>query len=116
MKKQESATDALKRVKLLPLEDKMKIHEAVYIHKGLHNKLPRSICQQYEELKPQTQYRSSKQDLLKIPIHKTEKFKSSNIYRTVQTWNSIPFSIKQIENSSTFKINYQKYLQKTFAP
>ena len=40
MKKLESSTYALKKANLLPLEDKRKVHEAVYIHKGLHGKLP----------------------------------------------------------------------------
>ena len=44
MKKNQSAAAALKSAKLLPLVEKRKIHEAVFIHKGLQHKLPLSIC------------------------------------------------------------------------
>ena len=114
MKKYESATTALKKANLLPLETKRKIHEAVYIQKGLSNKLPKSVCEKYQQLQPQTSFRSSNQKVLTIPKHKTEKFKHSPLYRTVNIWNSIPLQIKEIENSATFKRNLQKYLQKDF--
>ena len=115
MKKYDSATEALKKAKLLPLDVKQKIHEAVYIHKGLGQILPSPICDQYSQLKPQaTTGRSAEQQLLNIPYHKTEKFKQSPLYRSIKIWNSIPPNIKQIENTSTFKKNLQQHFQKTF--
>ena len=114
MRRRESATEAMKAANLLPIRDKMKIHQAVYIHKALHDKLPTQICEQYKQLKPNTEYRSAEQNKLTIASHKTEKFKNSTLYRTVQTWNSIPCETKKIENSSTFKNNYQKHLQSLF--
>ena len=114
MKKHESANEALKMAKLLPLCEKRTIHEAVYIHKGLNNQLPSSICKQYESFKPDTNNRSSTKQMLSIPTHKTERFKSSPLYRTIQTWNSIPQKIKEIENTDTFKKSFQKYCQDNF--
>ena len=115
MKKYDSASEALKKAKLLPLDHKQKIHEAVYIHKGLAHKLPSPICDQYNQLKPQsTSSRSIDQQLLNIPCHKTEKYKHSPLYRTIKIWNSIPLNIKTIENSSTFKKNLQQHFQKNF--
>ena len=114
MRRRESATEAMKAANLLPIRDKMKIHQAVYIHKALHDKLPTQICEQYKQLKPNTEYRSAEQNKLTIASHKTEKFKNSTLYRTVQTWNSIPCETKKIKNSSTFKNNYQKHLQSLF--
>ena len=84
------------------------------IQKGLSNKLPKPVCEQYEQLQPQTSFRSSNQKVIIVPKHKTEKFKHSPLYRTVNMWNSIPLQIKEIENSATFKRNLQKYLQKDF--
>ena len=115
MKKYDSASEALKKAKLLPLDHKQKIHEAVYIHKGLAHKLPSPICDQYNQLKPQsTSSRSIDQQLLNIHSHKTEKYKHSPLYRTIKIWNSIPLNIKTIENSSTFKKNLQQHFQKNF--
>ena len=114
MKKLESSTYALKKANLLPLNDKRKVHEAVYIHKGLHGKLPTPVCAQYEQLRPSPNLRSAEQQILTIPNHKTERYKHSTLYRTTNIWNSIPLHIKNIDNSSTFKKNYQNYLLQTF--
>ena len=114
MKKLESSTYALKKANLLPLEDKRKVHEAVYIHKGLHGKLPTPVCAQYEQLKPSPSLRSAEQQKLTIPHHKTERYKHSTLYRTTNIWNSIPVHIKNIDNSATFKKNYQNHLLQTF--
>ena len=114
MRKNESARDALKTAKLLPLAEKRKIHEGVFIHKGLQNKLPLSVCKQYAQHKTSNNSRSSERKILGIPPHKSEKFKSSPLYRTITTWNSIPQKIKEIENMDTFKRNYQKHCQEVF--
>ena len=114
MRKHESSKEALKKANLLPLDEKRKIHEAVYIHKGLNNRLPPSICRQYEQQKSLKNNRSAEKQILTIPIHKTERYKHCPLYRTIKIWNSIPLHIKEIEESSTFKRNYQKHLQQAF--
>ena len=114
MKKNESATAALKSAKLLPLVEKRKIHEAVFIHKGLQHKLPLSVCNQYAQHKISSNSRASERKILAIPAHKSEKFKASPLYRTITIWNNIPQGIKQIENTDTFKRNLQKHSQEVF--
>ena len=109
MKKDEPSEEALKKANLLPLEEKRNIHEAVYIHKGLNGKLPKTITKQYQEQLSLKQNRSAERRILIIPKHKTEHFKSSPLYRTVKTWNAIPPQIKEAE-ISTFKQKYQTYI------
>ena len=46
MKKFDSATEALSRLKYLNLEEKRNIHEAVYTHKAIAGKIPKNIAKQ----------------------------------------------------------------------
>ena len=85
LKPRDSSTQALKKAKLITLEEKRKVHEAVYVHKALSGKLPRSICQQYQNHQSLKNYRSADKQILTIPKHKTESYKKSPLYRTINT-------------------------------
>ena len=100
---------ALKAAKLLPLEEKRKIHEA-----GLSGKLPTSTYREYAQTRSLKQNRSAERAILTIPIHRNEQFKNSPIYRTINTWNSILQQIKELETTTTFKNAYQNHLKKTY--
>jgi hypothetical protein len=108
--KYSSAKNALQTLNLIPLKDKRKVHEAVYIHKALHGKLPVETTNQYRSLEAKQNHRSAKQCTLNIPKHKTEQYKKSPMYRTVKTWNSTPTELRTETNTSTFKKKYQDYL------
>ena len=112
LKKRESSTLALKSANLLNLNDKRKIHEAVYIKKGLAGKLPIAICEEYNQHQSRKNNRSADKMLLTIPKHKSQQYENSPLYRTIKTWNSIPHHIKLTE-TSTFKQKYQTHLQHT---
>ena len=86
-KKSDSATQALETLKYLNLEEKRQIHEGVFAHKILSGKMPLNLTEEYENLKPRLQNRSADKGILNIPIHKTTRFESSVLYRTVKTWN-----------------------------
>ena len=109
MNKKESTTAALKQAHLLPLEDKRNIHEAVYIHKGLSGNLPAATCRTYQQHQPLKQYRSADRLILNIPKHKTENFKNSPLYRTINVWNSIPLHIKLAETTTSFRNQLQTH-------
>ena len=110
MKKYDSATEALKTLKYLNLEEKRKIHEAVFTHKTLTGKMPKNITEEYRKLKSHTNNRSAAKNILNIPIHKTSRFKSSVLYRSVKTWNEIPTEIKKKEETTTFKKSLQSHI------
>ena len=113
-KKQDSATEALKTANLLPLEEKRRIHEAVYAHKALKGNLPTAICRQYQQQQSQMNNRSTARQVLTIPIHRTELYKKSPLYRTIKTWNSIPDDIKHTETTTSFRKKFQSHLLNTF--
>ena len=109
--KHSSATEALTTLKFLPLKEKRTIHEAVYTHKAFRCKLPLEVTEQYKNLEPKKNLRSSKCKTLNIPKHATEQYKRGPLYRTVKTWNSIPAQLRT-ENitTTTFKKKYQTHL------
>ena len=112
MKKYDSASEALKKANLLPLEEKRKIHEGVYVHKALKGNLPTATCRKYKE--QQMNNRSIVKKILTIPKHRRELYKNSPFYRTITTWNQIPQAIKNTETTTTFKNSYQKHKLKTY--
>ena len=109
MRKFDSATEALQTLNYLNLEEKRKVHEAVFTHKALNEKMPRNITEEYKKLQSYANNRSAKNGSLKIPKHKTDKYENSVLYRTVKTWNKTEVAIRT-DSTETFK----KKLQSTY--
>ena len=114
MKKHESASEALKKANMMPLEEKRKIHEGVYVHKALKGNLPTATCRKYREQQSQMNNRSTVKKILTIPKHRRELYKNSPFYRTITTWNNIPQEIKNSETTTNFKQRYQSHKLKTY--
>ena len=112
LKKHTSATDALQTLKLLPLKEKRHVHEAVYIHKAFHNKLPLHISEHYTDFKSKQQLRSASNLTLNIPKHKTQQYQNSPLYRTITSWNNTPTNLRFTETTNTFKKKLQTHLLK----
>ena len=85
--KYESAKNCYKELKLLNLEQRRVVHEAVFVHKSLCNKTTKSIKNKYISFKPKLNTRRAKSFKLNIPQHNASKFKKSPIFRTIQSWN-----------------------------
>ena len=113
-KKSDSATEVLQTLKYLNLDEKRKIHEAVFTHKAVSGKMPKKISEDYTKLQPCPSNRSAERNIYNIPIHKTSRYKSSVLYRTIKTWNDIPIKIKTTD--SNFKKTLQTYITKTKYP
>ena len=88
--KYDSGKEALKELKLLNLENRRVVHESVFAHKGLSEKLPISIQNRYNKYKSKMNTRKSKYKKLNIPQHNLAKLKKSPIYRTISSWNKAP--------------------------
>ena len=106
LKKYDSATQALKTLKYLNLDEKRKIHEAVFIHKINTGKMPKIITEEYLNLQSFGNNRSAENGILKIPKHKTAKYENSVLYRTIKTWNKTPVEIRN-ESTDVFKKKLQ---------
>ena len=107
MRKYDSASEALRTLKYLSLEEKRNIHEAVFAHKALTGKMPHNLTG-YIDLLSHEDMRSAQKGNLKIPKHKKTQYESSVLYRTVKSWNKTDASIRTEETSK-----FKKELQKT---
>ena len=109
MRKFDSATEALRKLKYLNLEEKRKIHEGVFTHKVITGKMPENIINEYNKLRSFGSNRSAQNGDLKIPKHKTTIYEKSVLYRTIKTWNNTKVAIRN-EETGIFK----KKLQATY--
>ena len=108
-RKYDSATESLRKLKFLNLEQRRNIHETVFIHKALIERNTENINKEYKEFIPTTNTRFANLGKLKPPSHKTAKFERSPLYRTISAWNNCPNSIPT-ENIKQHKSQLQKHL------
>ena len=112
MKKTDSATTALHKLKFLNLQQRRTVHEVVFAHKSLENKHPDNINRKYHDQLPTGNTRSAIARKLNIPKHQTAKFEQSPFYRTIKAWNSVPSYIDQ-GDINKHKTTYQQLLINT---
>ena len=110
MKKSESATSALRKLKLLNLKERRKIHETVFAHKSIMNKHPENINSAYQSQLSKANTRSATEKKLTIPKHRTSKYEQSPFYRTITSWNAVPGNL-HLGNIKAHKNSYQAHIQ-----
>ena len=109
LSKYSSTTEALKKLELLPLNEKRDIHTAVFARKALEENAPSEIHEKYNS---QQRPASLRQNRLQTPRHRTKLYETGTFYSSIQIWNEVPQTIKNT-SIGTFKNNLQKYkLQK----
>ena len=110
LRKRSSSTEALKRLELLPLEEKRNIHAAVYVKKALEGIGSTETINKYNKLKGPADLRPG---TLQIPKHRTAQYEKSPFYFSIKVWNSTPNHIKN-SKVETFKNNLQKHKVENF--
>ena len=106
-----SSKEALKKVELLPLEEKRNIHSAVQVKKAMEGKAPLETQNRYMN---QQRPANLRQGNLQLPTHKTQHYENGPLYSSLKIWNSVPLNLKNTNNITTFKENLQKYKLKQF--
>ena len=108
-KKQSSSTEALKKLKLIPLKEKRKINLAVHVKKALIEKSPTNIQRLYKDQLSQEKTRAAVRGDFNYPKHKLHQYQQGTFYTSLKTWNSIPVQLRE-NNITTFKSNLQSHL------
>ena len=117
MRKKDSATEALIKLNMMPLEDKRTVHLGVFVHKLNQEKGPRQLVDNYKGLIRRNhsyQTRMKTRGVMNSIQHSTSKFEKSTLHRAISTWNSIPNNIRSIDSTSSFKRHYQAHLLAKF--
>ena len=96
-RKYDSATNSLKQLNFLNLEQRRKVHENGFTHKALLQQSTVNINQIYSQHTSTANTRHAEQHKLNFPKHRTSKYQRSPLYRTITSWNNNPtFSFENI--------------------
>ena len=106
-----SATDALLELGWIPLYQRRKIHQGVFVHKALKHKSSHHAITSVTNLLPRHSYstRQKQDNRLNSVTHSTTRSEKSVIYRSSHAWNSFPHEIRGIEDTKKFKDTLQKF-------
>ena len=111
-RKEITSSQALKELKLLPLQKKREIHTAVMVFKTLEGRAPTPQIQEIRNCLPKHQYltRATTQNTFIYKKHKHSKNEHSTIYKATRIWNQIPIKIRHQDTQDKFKNTLQNYL------
>ena len=109
--KRSSSTTALKDLKWIPLHQRRKIHQCVFVYKAIHNINSHHATSAILDLLPlhshSTRHKEAK--TLNSWQHSLSLTERSTIFKSTHVWNSIPREIRSTESMGTFKDKLQKY-------
>lgn len=108
-RKYDSATNSLKKLQLLNLQQRLTVHETVFAHKAIQDKSSANINKIYKDHLSIGNTRQAANRKLTVPTHKTSKFERSPLYRTITSWNKVPNSINT-ENIKQHKKQLQAFM------
>ena len=113
MSKFSSATQALKKLELLPLAEKRNINIAVHVKKALAGTSPVNINQLYVNQLSKENSRAAARGDLNYPNHKLQQYQEGPLYSSIKTWNSIPAELRANDLTS-FKRKLQMFKTKQY--
>ena len=108
-KKSVSPSESFRKLNFLNLENRRKVHEAVFAHKSLLDLNPQQINLNYVRQLSTGHTRNSTHSSLNVPLHRNAKFQKSPFFRTIKAWNSSPKDIPT-HNIKSFKTHFQRNL------
>ena len=111
----------LKELDILPVDLKFELNDMVLFHKIFYGNsvvsFPSFIARQTDQTQAHHFQRQTRtfndNDRLKLKAKiapRVEAFKCSYFYRSLETWNSIPFDIRSIEDPAAFKSSMKAHL------
>ena len=106
--KYSSATQAIKKLQLLPLEQKREINIAVHVKKSLNERTPITIQNLYKNQASLMNNRSTENATLNYPKHNLHQYQQSPFYSSIKIWNSLTTDQRLFDMK-----NYKKELQRS---
>ena len=101
-----SSEEARNSLRFLTLEEKRNIHYGVFAYKlgnGLAPENQTGIFNKHQA----TSQRLEERGQMKPPLHKTQQFEMSTMYKTINEWNRIPAESKACKTVDEFKTKLQ---------
>ena len=91
------------------LDNRRKLHQALFLYKLFSNNSPSYLVSEFSRLSNR-HYNTRRDDLLAIPIHRTEIYHSSFLVSCTILWNSIPPAIRIAPTLFSFRRLYLEHL------
>ena len=101
-----SSEEARNSLKFLTLEEKRNIHYGVFGYKLTNGLAPANQTAIFNKHQATSQ-RIEEKGIMKPPIHRTQLFEMSTIYKTIKEWNRIPVESKTCKTATEFKTKLQ---------
>ena len=108
-KKHSSSTEALKKLQLIPLNEKRSINTAIHVKKALMGKAPENIQQMYQHQLSKESTRAATRGDFNYPRHQLTQYQQGAFYSSLKTWNSIPLHLRE-KPLTSFKTSLQTHL------
>ena len=110
-RKRDHITPVLRDLHWLPIARRIEYKVALITHKVLNTGQPEYLNSIVKEYKPQRQLRSQSQRLLSKPSGLSTALASRSFTRASETvWNSLPESVRKIDNTQCFKKKLKTFL------
>ena len=110
----------LKDLNILPMKFKFALNDLLLFFKIINSCIPLKLPKHFTFIKPEDVRYTRKtseicedKDVTRIKCSikpSCNSFKNCNFYRTMTLWNSVPFSIRQLNRISSFKMQVTKLL------
>ena len=112
----------LEELGMVPLAEKRRIHQAVFMHKLINERGPAELCNIMKPIQnnkgdrqshPEG-LRSSRTLFIKPVQHRTAKFERSTMQRAAKAWNSVTPELRLIDDTTQFKNEVQREITRTY--
>ena len=109
--KYSSSTDALKELNWLPLQQRRKIHQGVFVHKAIRHKNSHHATSAILNLLPKHNHstRQKERNILNSWQHASSLTEKSVLYKSTHAWNGFPKEIRDIDATKDFKERLQNH-------
>ena len=112
-RKRSSATEALKTLELIPLQQKREIHLAVHVKKALEGQTTDNINMMYQNHINNNNTRAAARGDLTYPKLRLDQYSKGVFYSSIKLWNSLPQHLRN-NNLNVFINELQKAYVKNF--
>ena len=106
----------LRQLGMVPLTEKRKIHQAVFMHKLVNGKGPAKLCDKFTHVRLTKEstdqnpggLRSKRGLSISPKQHRTAKFENSTLHKAAKAWNQTRPELRRLDDASKFKALVQR--------
>ncbi len=110
VKRSDHITPVLIDLHWLPVASRIQYKILMHTHRALNEQAPVYVSEMISRYNPSRSLRSSEQALLKVPRYRTRCGQKSFYVASPTLWNELPFQLRTISNTTSFKKQLKTHL------